>query len=122
MKFTYGVIAVLTLLCGVLALQVRGLYRQQGELTIKLDSAIAQITQEIERGERIEQATVRLEKAENDRWKALREYERDLSELHENDTESGVALDVVVPDAALRGLRTGPIAGPSCDPRDSSSR
>ena len=122
MKFIYGVVGVLLLLYVVQMYQIRSLQRQHAELTIALDDAINQLKHEIERGERIEQATVRLEKAENERWKALREYERDLSELHENNTESGVALDVVVPDAALRGLRTCPIAGPRCDPRDSGSR
>ena len=118
MKILCGI----TVLLGVLyCWQQHQLYSMAGEqaaLTMRLDDATTKLNKEIERGERIEQATVRLEQADALRRQELRRYERDLSELHDSDVEIGAALDARVPDTALRGLRTCPIAGPRCDPRD----
>lgn len=110
MKILTGCIIVLAVLVAWQHHEINVLTENCAGLTTRLDDATRQLNTEIERGHRIEQATIRLERADAERQADLRKYERDLLGMQDP------ALDAVVPDSALRGLRSCPIAGPRCDP------
>lgn len=75
-------------------------------LTTKLDAANVHLEQEIERGKRVEEITIRMEQGEADRQKQLRRFERNLKELSDTDKEVHAILRTVVPPSALRGLQS----------------
>ena len=117
MKVLSGVVIALAVLCFWQEYRLRQAQVETADLTVRLDDAIGQLRNEVERGKRIEQATIRLEQSDAIRRQELKRYERDLQALHDSDVEIGSSLDVCVPDAALRGLRSCPGSGQGDGPR-----
>ena len=117
MKVLSGVVIALALMCLWQEYRLRAAQVATADLTVRLDDAIGQLRNEVERGKRIEQATIRLEQADAIRQRELRGYERDLEALRGSDVEIGSSLDACVPDAALRGLRSCPGSGQGDGPR-----
>ena len=117
MKVLSGVVIALALMCLWQEYRLRDAQVATADLTVRLDDAIGQLRNEVERGKRIEQATIRLEQSDAIRRQELRRYERDLEVLHDSDVEIGSSLDACVPDAALRGLRSCPDTGQGNGPR-----
>ena len=91
-----GVVLVLAAVCAYLYSDISRLHEQQAVLTTRLQDATNQLEKEIERGKRVEEATVRLEKAAAERREQTLQYERELQDA------ADPALDVVIPDLWLR--------------------
>lgn len=107
-KVLVAVCCGLLLACWFLYHRTETLAMEQAHLTVALETARGQLQREIERGKRIEEITVRLERAEAQRQADLLEYARGLQQLRETDAALGDMLDIVVPDVVLRGLRSCP--------------
>ena len=89
--------------CLVMGYMLKDALVRQASLTAQINAVTDTLLEERAYAEKSEQATVRLERSEAERWGGLLQYERDLSGLRGDD---GAGLDAVGPDAALRGLRS----------------
>ena len=82
------------------ALALYLMYQRTTDLQSEVDRVTQKLEQEVRQRERVEQITISLQKAAEDRRKALGEYERELAK------ESSSVLSDTVPDSVLRGLRS----------------
>ncbi len=106
-KFVYMFIAVI--IGGIIYFgwnRFIDLERQNEALTNHVTQLMQTLETEVERSKRVEEATERLEKADEARIQQLRGFERRLSALAADSAEAQNLLRTVIPDAFLDGLRS----------------
>jgi septal ring factor EnvC (AmiA/AmiB activator) len=90
---------------GFLYYEITSLHERNALLTLKLDAAMETVAKVEQHSKQVSDATLRLEKLDEERVKQLRAYERSLNTLSKQNEEFRVLLSTSVPDELLRGLR-----------------
>lgn len=109
------IVGLLVAGAGFLYYEITSLHERNALLTLKLDAAMETVAKVEQHSQKVADATLRLEKMDEERVKQLRAYERSLSELSKQNEEFRTLLSTAVPDELLRGLRcyTAPSNGTS---------